>query len=399
MKHFDQWVNGQLPRQIAEQFFEPLSQAFQRYGMSSGRFRQVWDQLDALDPRKAIELWGVLAQAVVDFFETMAYFRTDVFQYQGPGDFAPSAGPAGLLEQGRIRNHESFADALAREDEEILNLAESLDLLTGEEQIRAAGRLGEMMRDRQRAEEEFFQRMAQIIEDVNASLDQFLLDIDLEQMVTPEGEPDWQARINRLQSEGERVWNSLTTATTPEEIAYWTNEWMRVNREILSAAQNLGPEAYQQYLAWVEENTNRFRTDVAERFRQLGQDIQDANDRFIAAIKMFIAAFTQGAKDVGDVLGGGDGDGDGGGGGGGDDDEDSPTPIIIPDGQFAVFEESNATLSSIEGYSAETVSLLAELVANGGTTGPQNVRVHGSVRLEGPDGIERDIILRRIDTD
>ncbi len=380
MKHFDAWVSGELPRDIAQTFFEPLSQAFQSYGVSAGRFKQIWDQLSALDPKKIADILGQLADAVVAFAETMKFFQTPVLPDYSNMQF----GGGGLLQQVAGENNRSFADTLRESDQDIIRLGEALSTLTGEGQIAAAQELGQMLEDRMEKERRFLQEVSDGIKSITDSFDAAIRDLTLQGMTDKEGNPDYQAQVDYLKNYLEGLRQQLGQATSPADIQALSQEMLRTVLQIQQVGGAAGGENSENYRQWALDQLATLRQESVDRMLALAREVQDANDSFVSAIQGFIDAFLDATGQLNGEPGTGDTAGPGGG-------EVSPPehPITFNPEQFGVFEAGNDISQAQLDKLTEIGAMLAE-------QGQQSVQVEGYVRIDGPDGYERDVVLRRV---
>lgn len=296
MEHFNEWVNGRLPRQIAEMFFEPLATAFQGVGLSEGRFREIWDDLQDLDPRKAMELLGILATGLIDIFETMESFRTPSgFGQRVGGSWDPN-DPTTLRGQVAGRDARTFAQTLAETDEEIFELAESLEFLTGEDQIRTVGEIGRLMRERYAQEEEYIRAITNMIDESTREIDAAIRGYQLDSIDDP------QAQVEFLTRYLEDLYVQLGAATDPAEAQRIYREIFGTIQQITSIGGAQSPEDRDRFNAWaIGELTtlgNTYRAILAD----FGAEIDTINATFLARMGPMLDGFTGVATAAADVT-------------------------------------------------------------------------------------------------
>jgi hypothetical protein len=67
LKHFEEWLAGTLPDEIAKTFKEPIGTVFQSLGMTADKFNEIWDQFDRMEPTKALEMLNLVADTLENF--------------------------------------------------------------------------------------------------------------------------------------------------------------------------------------------------------------------------------------------------------------------------------------------------------------------------------------------
>lgn len=302
MTNFDNWLNKTLPQAIAVQFYQSMEDAFVGRGFSKERFAQIFDRLSALDPKKALELYTQLAQGVVNVSDAMAGFG----KHAGFDVNIPGTGS--ILGVVKTRQQQTFGQSLATTDDRIQRLAESLSLLAGEEQIRAYAQLGEMMKERNRLEEEFVQKVSDMIRDVNLEIDSSIRGLKMEGLATnPQGQVDFlTGYMHDLQAQ-------LKVASTPEEVRRIQQELLNTILSVKTVGASMGPDAEKAYRDWAIAALEELRNATLGRLANLGNELDSVNQQFIAQVQPLLDTFMKTLEVFGDAIksvgGGGSGDG------------------------------------------------------------------------------------------
>jgi hypothetical protein len=282
---FQAWVEGKLPREIADEFFEPLAQGFQQLGISAERFKQIWDRLQDFDPSDAVATLNNLFDALTAFQDIQLTAGRQLLG--GPGfEFG-----GGWLDNARAMNARSFAEALDEADANLIDMGETMSLLIGPEQVAAAKEWGDALLQRQRAIEQFFQQIASTIDQVIRTTQKSIRDLQLQGMVTATGEPDINAQITFLKKYADDLWGQITRAATPEQATALWQDLMDTILKINQLGQSFGGSTAEAYRLWAIDQLQRAQDLVTESLNRMAQDVADRNEAFLAAIDDFIDAF------------------------------------------------------------------------------------------------------------
>ena len=300
---FAHWAENTLPLAIIDTFEGPLSAGFAALGLQADRFSQIWDRVRAIDPTEAIKTLNNLYDALVAF--------RDFEQFARPGrELYGAAGfefTGGYLDAARAQNAQSFAQALADADVNLVEMGNSLNYLIGPEQIATAAELGKLLQQRQQEVEDFFQAIATAIDQTMKSYQAQIRELELEGMRTAEGAPDVQRQIDFLKKYADSLWGKIATATTPEQVAMYSDELSQTILRIKQLGGTLGEDAAEAYRLWAIENLQNAQDLVVGRLEELAQMVADQNEEFLDAIQEFIDAFREATAEIEETTNGGNG--------------------------------------------------------------------------------------------
>ena len=291
MEHFNDWVNGRLPRDIAATFFEPLAEAFQSQGLSTERFHAIWDELQQLDPKKALELLGALAEGLVSIHRNLERFAMPS-GFRGRYDAMDTDTLRGYVAS---RDARSFAQTIADTDKEILDLADSLSLLTGEEQIRTVQRIGQLMDDRYAREEEYIRGLNRMLADANTQIDAAIRGYQLANIDDPQAQTDFlTSRYNDLTGQ-------LAGAQTGEEAQRIYNEIFSIIGQIAQVGGAQSPTDQHAMNEWAQQALEQLRGSFSAVIGRIGAQLDVVNGDFSARIAPMLDGFTGVAQAAVDV--------------------------------------------------------------------------------------------------
>jgi hypothetical protein len=126
-EHYQQFLSGTLPADVAGQFKGDLRSGFGNVGLSGGQFDAIWQKWSNLDPAKMASMFDTLAQVFSGNSKAQSYFS--------------GGGQIGIA---RTDLHASFADQMQSSDKDLLEFGSHLKDLVGEDQINAAKQLVDM---------------------------------------------------------------------------------------------------------------------------------------------------------------------------------------------------------------------------------------------------------------
>lgn len=297
----DKYLSGGMPREIAARFKGYFEGAFVGMGMGAEKFEMIWGQLQGMDPKKAMEMLGLLADAVIGFAKSLAFFGSDLDTLVGGGFDIKE----GMFQQVYRDMNRSFAAQLGMDDSEIIRLGSALGQLTGEKQIQAANELASLMDERMQKEKDFLQSIIRGIEEINRSFADATRDLMLEGMVTPGGTTDYQAQVDYLMAYADQLRAQMGMATSPEEVQRLSGELLNTILQIKQIGTAAGGENAAGYREWAIDALEAVRQESVDRMKALAEEVEAANDAFLSAIQGFIDAFLN-ATDYFEYLGEGD---------------------------------------------------------------------------------------------
>lgn len=274
---FNNWVDQGMPRELASKFTKPLQDGFGALGISAGKFQEIWNHLDKLDPHAALQALSQLADAMKAIGESTAYFNLPTSG--GPGG-------TGLIETARADLSKTFAEALADGDKDIVRLGESLNELTGAEQIARLQQISQLEDERMAKEKQFLEQVVQTIDGINSSIDSRQREIDLALMKGPDGKANVQGQIDYLKNYADTLLQKIGTAKSPEEVARLEQESQSVLARITALGGNTD-----EYLKWEKDQLETLRKASTDALEGMAADVEKQNKAFTDAIQGFIDAF------------------------------------------------------------------------------------------------------------
>lgn len=282
MQHLNRLFEEGVPEEVAKMFEPYFEQVFDRLGYSAARFSELWGYLGDIDPSKAMELLQILVTAGRGLREGYQFLTTPT-GFGGVNVADPNATHRGYL-SGRL--NQTFGQGLEELEGRIRDTADSLDLLVGEDQIRAAGDLNNLLEERNRIVSQFLESVIRGIVETNLGAGAAQREIGMRRRA---GDP--QGQIDFLTEYYEQLQRELATATTPDEVRRIRDELFNVIMQIMGIGETMGPEAAAAFYDWAEEAVEATRVHVVARLEAMGAEIDDANADLAAAIRAPIDRF------------------------------------------------------------------------------------------------------------
>lgn len=318
MESYDAWLNQTLPDAIADQFKDGMATIYTSIGLSAEKFEFLWKRFDALDPKKAVQMWSALLDALTTMDEVLNYFdRPGMSPGELPAFATWTSSGSWAMDRARGGMNQNFRASMTDMDEEILNLGAALDDLTGEAQIQAAQKLGSLMQQRMQAEIAYMEQLVNLSKTVSDSFAALRRSLTLDSFVDENGNADVNAQIQYLKDYLDQLYARIGTAQTPEELAQINSEIQQTMGQIYQLAGTVGPEFAAEIREWLMGEGGIM--DILEgamqaRITALADDAASSADELIEALRPVWEIFTQSVGDAAGALGG-VGDGSPGGGG------------------------------------------------------------------------------------
>lgn len=287
---FRLYIEGGLPRELAGRFSTYFQEAFTGMGWTLDRFNEVWRDLEGLDPKKAMEMLGLLADATIAMRDAFSFFAT-------PMEAAGSFLGGGLLQRVGMEANRTFVDQMQITDRQILRLSDNLANLTGEAQIQAAAEISRLVTERMEKERQFLQQINSTIEGIAKSFNAQIQDLEIEGLRTAEGAPDFQAQAQFLKDYADALRGQIATATSPQEAQALAQELQQVIMRIYGIGQQLGPEAGEEFRLWAKDALGEARDMLIARLQEIAEAVGNANQDFLDRITPAWEEFTQGVGD------------------------------------------------------------------------------------------------------
>lgn len=284
---FELWLTDTLPDEIADQFQEGMESAFVSIGMSAERFSEIWKKFDKLDPRKAMELFSILADAVITMDSVLGWNR--------------------LTGDEKIRDL-SIQDKnplyqLQQTDAQIARLAANLNNLTGEAQIRTAHELAQLAQQRMNMEKQLLRDLIALGKEAVAQFEAATRGIQLSMLVNEDGTPNISAQLDFLKAHADALLASISTATDPAEVRRLQGEYISTIQQIIGLGEQLGPEYAAAIKQWALDALEIGKAAVLAKVDELGAALQTTNDAYRDSLEPFWNDFMTKVQDAGDGLG------------------------------------------------------------------------------------------------
>src|SRR5579872_5996264 len=165
--HLQQWISGTLPKEMIASLGDELAKGFESLGMSQDAFKHIFNFLQGVDPKQAVQdlsdladalqgIFGVLpgnVSSINDFFHG-TFVAPDILGHGGSNTYE-----TGLMQIG-VQNAWSPGQRIANTyDSQILRDAAALNAggLSPEEQIKYIGEISSLMKQRYDAEKQAIQ--------------------------------------------------------------------------------------------------------------------------------------------------------------------------------------------------------------------------------------------------
>jgi hypothetical protein len=364
LKHFDAWVTGDLPDEIANVFFEGFSQAATGFGMSQEKFKQVWGKLNTLDPKKTVELVKILFEALEGLDTAMDFFKgtpDTAVTSRGRGRAVSVIGGSRtwetFQEQYKKDNNATFYSQMAKTDVDIIKLGNNLKNLTGEAQIRGAKELADLMTQRMEAEKEYMRELLDLANAITESANSTVREWEAEGIKNADGSPNIQGQIDYWKKYGEDLLGKAQNAATPAEAQKLWDEYLQTISRIKSLAEQMGGEEnIENARKWAIDAVRYGEQIFKKRIDELGESLNVLNDYFVKEIEPFFEDFMKVLGSVSDSIGGTKPVGDNPGKGG-------IVPVVDEFG--TALSKTNLTLATFDEF-------LQRLMSNGNTSGAKS---------------------------
>jgi hypothetical protein len=276
-EHMQQWIDGTLPKLIADQFYEPLLKAFESYGVTADRFKQIYNQLEAANPKQAAAKIGELADAVISMWKSIQGLMQTTLPVTPAGEFA--AGPS-MLAGVNWQQNAGVLYQLSQLDEQIFQVAASLNELIGPDQIDAAKQLADLVAQRYQAELQWVAQVKSATEQVTKSFQQAMDQYALAGMVTSSGQPDFQSQIDYMVKRLADTLSSVGSIGTPQGL----QDWFGNVQSLIGTIYNIGiqsggdPKAWAK---WAADMMTQAYDAFNQRMRALGAEVDQMNQEFL----------------------------------------------------------------------------------------------------------------------
>lgn len=300
LKHFEEWISGTLPDDIAIIFKGSMEKVYTGMGLSFGKFNELWKQFDKLDPKKALELWGIVADTLQKVSDAIDFFGGAMHTPEKSGGKRRAVGTRsnGLgtweIQGAKIRDEKnsSFASIIAKEDKEIITFAKNLENLTGEAQIRAASQLGDMMIQRMEREKQFLQQLINMADEAQQTVRKSLEDLTAEGFKDAEGNPDNKAQAQYWKKLADDALLRMGSATNPDQLNTAWNDYLAYVGRAQQSQAAMGPKNAEEARKWAMESLRIGLEVFNQNIARLGTSINEINNKFLTEVQPYIDKFT-----------------------------------------------------------------------------------------------------------
>lgn len=281
-ENFQQWLTQDLPRTIAGTFKDELKTGFASVGLNDKQFESMWTKYQGMDPAKVAQMIQDLASALSGINEATGYFGQSA---------------SGKLTGAYATSRQTFAQSLAEGDTKILDFAAHLKDLVGDDQIKAAGELQTMLKQRMDNEKQFEASLAQALKDATRQAEDLNNQFSLRMMHDASGKPDVAAQSRFLQGLANQDLAHIQGATNAAEAQSFWQDFLKVLDQISQLGYSVNPATGDQMTKWAQQQLG------------MGQNVFNAvikgfGDAAAAQDKQFMAALDPDLTDFKNTLGG-----------------------------------------------------------------------------------------------
>jgi hypothetical protein len=314
LKHFEEWMNGDFPRAIADLFEPALKAASIQLGMTGEKFTEIWNRLQGLDPQKALELVTALFTALENFKKFQ-----DTWWLDSSGLGISNNPFSRMVEQQGINMRQGrYVDRFQTEGIRLEKMAAAVSQMTGEAQLRGMQELSEGLIGMIQEAEALARQFAAFLLDSGRQFGSLRRDLTMQTMGTmgtdeqgnPIFKPDLNAQRDYLNTYLQTIMDNIGTAGSLEELQYWQGEFFRTFGQMQGLAQEMGPEAYQSFLKWaLGENGEggilaQFDSAIAGQVTKWNDALDTQIAGFVTRMGTFISDFQTKLDGAGNSAGG-----------------------------------------------------------------------------------------------
>lgn len=212
---FELWVSKTLPKEIAQSFRAPVEAAFTAMGVTVDKFNEVWNSLQGMDPKKALELINSYADAVIQFREVF-----DEMETISAAKTAQGADLSGLRLNAdgsqREEGRSDFMQRIAEAEKGVRDFALAVATLPFEDQVNAAKALGATLKEVLSNLVNYLNEIAAIEKGIGEDVAARKLTVELEQTG---GDKTQQSAILKREYDAivEQLRNAFANGLSPQE--------------------------------------------------------------------------------------------------------------------------------------------------------------------------------------
>lgn len=282
MKHWGEYLSGELPEKLAEMFRGGMEQAFTGSGMTKDAFNRFWSEAEQLDPQRRTQFWSDMADGISAWNRATANLAAAKSILTGDDPMNP-----GLM-AGRYRfsngqitapGESEFTSNVRVAGEGLFRIAREFVNLTGVERVAAFRQLGQGVEQLTHNLQDFIQQVGQTLQNVRAMFGDARLEKELERA------PDDQARANILNRELTGVHYQLLNAgglgLSPAEIEQLTRRGIDLANQIYA----LDPT--EAMYAWWNKAITGLESASTSALQQIAKDATDKVGELLTALDPF----------------------------------------------------------------------------------------------------------------
>lgn len=293
--HIQAWIQEGLPHMMEDYFWKPLADGLANIGFSQTLIDQIHHLQSTMAPQDWMNYVSGLVNAVMDIQKELNLLGdksvlTGFHGGQGPTENIWAAAAQGL--------HGSFQDQMQETDSQILQLGQSLSVLTGQDQVDALNQIDQLMAARYQKELQYIQEVDSAITSVTDSFQSTIRNFTLQTMVGPGGKPDRQAQVQYLQQYLHQLMGLQAGATNVTDVQNYASQINQVIQQIVQLGQQMGGQSGQQFLQWGIQAAQSAQETIVEHLKQLGQQAADDGQKLHDAMQAFIDALLAGSDAI-----------------------------------------------------------------------------------------------------
>lgn len=308
MQDFNAWLTDTLPKEVEAQYTDTIGAGFEKLGMSSAKFKSIWDALDKVDPTKTIALLSTLADALNSIDQSMAAFTAadPLGISMGSNLFGVMTGQLGLAKtqsyaqqiQGTpkmdLAGGKGYQDATG--DYNILDFAAQIRAKSAEGQIADEATLAQMLKARYDAEKAAITAIFNLATQAKTEFQSDLNNIAVQGMTKVQNGqlvPDYAAQADFFKGQSD---SDLTRIQTAHNATEEQNAWEQFRQDVMSAGNaainqanqladpNARKKAIQDVLDWEKSSLGIGQNDLQTNLTKMGTDLDRLNDTFVSKL-------------------------------------------------------------------------------------------------------------------
>lgn len=270
--NFELWLTDQLPKDLAEQFRAPVAQAFEAMGMTEDGFNRIWNQLQGLDPKDAIQVLNDMADFAIGFRGALDVLNN----LDNLTTSQMLSGDIGAL--GTVNDQNAFMTQLIAASDGVNKLLLSIAEMPFQEQAAAAAKLGTSMKEIVTNLVDYLNQIGEISKGLSESIADARFQLQLSNAASPQEKSDLLQ--NQLFRDYDKIQQAATLGLSPEEV-----------QKLVTDATSIVTQLYQldpsKRYAWADSqlaNLDKYQQDA---LKALGDQAKTAVEQLIASVQPF----------------------------------------------------------------------------------------------------------------